>query len=168
MKRNVIMGVFLTLVLIGVGCASKPVWKSEPNTSKLENQYFYAAISPIFIFDGYKGFMFTIHNKTSNNIEVVWSKCFYLQNGEKNGNFMSAGMSNRERKKPMPDEVVPGDGLFQKEIFPSNLAEFSSLALAWVYNPMKAGENGILLTLKVGGKELTEKLTVNFTLQTGK
>jgi hypothetical protein len=168
MKKKMFVCVFLCLVVIGAGCASKPVWKSEPNTRQVENQYFYAAISPIFIFDGYKGFLLTIHSKTSSNIEVVWNKCFYLHNGKKNGNFILEGIPIRERKKPKPNDIITEGHMYQKEIFPSNLTEFSSLAKAWVYNPMKAGENGIHLTVKVGQKEMTEKLTLDFSEQSGK
>ena len=38
-----------------------------------KNEYFDAAISPIFLFDGYKGFNLTITNKTTNDLEVDWN-----------------------------------------------------------------------------------------------
>ena len=127
MKRQVFLGVFLALVLIGAGCASKPAWKSEPNTRQVENQFFNAAISPVFIFDGYKGFLLTIHNKTSKNMEIDWNKTLYIYNSKTNGGFMFKDTPFADRNKPRPAEIIPGDALFQKEIFPSNLAEFSSL-----------------------------------------
>lgn len=162
MKKKMFNCLFLSLLLIGVGCATKPVWKSEPNTRQVENEYFYATMSPIFMFDGYKGFLITILNKSASNIEVLWNKTFYLYNGERNGDFMLEGMRFSDRKKTKPHDIIVSGRLFSMEIFPSRLAELSSLAKAWIRDSMKPGENGIHLTVKVGQKEMTEKLTLNF------
>ena len=164
MKKKLLLCVFISLIFVVVGCATSPkkAWKSEPNTRQVENEYFYAAISPIFIFDGYKGFLLTIHSKTSSSIEIEWNRTFYLHNGERNGDFMPEGMQLRERKKSKPHDIIISGRLYSLEIFPSNLAYLSALAKAWVRNPMKPGENGVELTVKVGQKEMTEKLTLNF------
>jgi hypothetical protein len=119
----------------------------------------------MFIFNGYKGFLLTIHSKTSSNIEVEWNKCFYLHNGQRNGDFMLEGMRFRDRKKTKPTDIIPADRLFQIEIFPSRLAELSRMAGTWIHDAMKPGENGIELSVKVGQKEMTEKLTLNFSAQ---
>ena len=50
--------------------------------------------------------------------------------------------------------------MFTKEIFPVKLAEFSTIAMSTVFDPMQPGENGVRLTVKVGGKEITETLTL--------
>ena len=160
MVKKLYVCVFLCLVFAGVSCAPQYVWKSEPNTYHAKNDFFDAEISPIYIVDGYKGFVLHIHNKTSNKIEVDWNKTFYIYNGETNGGFLFENMRAGDRGKSMPPDIVPDDALFSKEIFPGVLAEFSSLAMATVYTPMKPGENGVYLAVSAEGKEITEKLTV--------
>jgi hypothetical protein len=167
MKKKVGVFLFLSLIFFGLGCASqsKRAWKSEPNTRQIENEYFYAAISPIFMFDGYKGFLLTIHSKTAKSIEIQWNKTFYLHDGQRNGDFMPEGVPYSEIRKSKPSDIITQDRLYQKEIFPSKLAEMSSMAKAWIRNPMKPGENGVELTVKVGRQEMTEKLTLIFSEQ---
>lgn len=60
--------------------------------------------------------------------------------------------------------IISGN-LFSKEIFPRELSEYSSVFRSTVYNPMKSGENGVALTVKVAGKKITETLTLDFSQQ---
>jgi hypothetical protein len=150
--------VFLIIVLVVVGCASQQLWRAEPNMQQASNEYYAATISPIFIFDGYKGFLLYIHNKSPEDLDVVWENTFYIYNGKKEGGFLLRGM--RSGDKLDTPSIVSGS-MFSKEIFPAKLAEFSTIAMSTIYNPMKPGENGILLTVKVGEKKIAETLTLN-------
>ena len=145
-------------MFVGLGCASQLLWRAEPNMQQASNEYYAATISPIFIFDGYKGFLLYIHNKSPEDLDVVWENTFYIYNGKKEGGFLLRGM--RSGDKLDTPSIVSGS-MFSKEIFPAKLAEFSTLAMSTIYNPMQPGENGILLSVKVGGKEITETLTLN-------
>jgi len=158
MKKKLCICVFISLLFVGLGCASQQLWRAEPNMQQASNEYYAATISPIFIFDGYKGFLLYIHNKSPEDLDVVWENTFYIYNGKKEGGFLLRGM--RSGDKLDTPSIVSGS-MFSKEIFPAKLAEFSTLAMSTIYNPMQPGENGILLSVKVGGKEITETLTLN-------
>lgn len=85
MKKKLYVCVFLILVLFVVGCASQQMWRAEPNMQEASNEYYNATISPIYIFDGYKGFMLYIHNKATEDLEVDWENTFYIYKGKKRG-----------------------------------------------------------------------------------
>jgi hypothetical protein len=159
------VGLF-ALALLATGCASKPIWKSEPASQETKNAYFNADISPIFIFDGYKGFNLKIHNKTAGNLEIDWAKTYYVHKGDKNGTF--EGGTYEDRKDPKTRDIVSANSTFTKEIFPRILTYYSSLAKSWVHEAMKPGENGVSLTVLVDGKEVTEELALSFVEETAK
>ena len=96
------------------------------------------------------------------------SKVFYIYNGKMNGGFIFPGMRAGDRDKAKPPKIIIADRLFQKEIYPGNLAQMSKMAGGTVYAPMKPGENGVKLTVKVGQKEITEELTVNLSKEAAK
>jgi len=158
MMKKLYVCVFLIFVLVVVGCASKQLWKSHPNMQEASNEYYVATISPIFMFDGYKGFLLYIHNKSTDNLKVDWKKTRYIYEGKTTGGFIFENMRSGDR--PETPDIISGS-MFSKEIFPAKLAEFSTIAMSTIYNPMKPGENGVRLTVRVGGKEITETLTLN-------
>ncbi len=158
MKKKLYVCVFLILVFVVVGCASKQLWKSHPHMQEASNEYYVATISPIFIFDGYKGFILYIHNKSTDNLKVDWQKTRYIFEGKTAGGFIFENMRSGDR--PKTPDILSGV-IFSKEIFPSKLARFSTLAMTTVFDPMQPGENGVRLTVRVGGKEITETLTLN-------
>ena len=115
-------------------------------------------LTRIFIFDGYKGFLLYIHNKSPEDLDVDWDNTFYIYNGKKEGGFLFEGMRSGDKIKT--PSIISGS-MFSKEIFPKKLAEFSTIAMSTIYNPMKPGENGVFLTVIVAGKKITETLTLN-------
>ncbi len=161
MKKKLYMCVFLSFVLVVVACASKNLWKSMPNMKQASNEYFDATISPIYIFNAYKGFILTLDNKTPDSIEVDWSNTFYVYAGQKEGGFWFEGIPYKDRKKPVPPDTITGV-MFTKEIYPDKLITLSQIAGAYVHEEMKPGENGVQLTVKVDGKPISETLTLNF------
>lgn len=158
MKKKLFMCVLLSLLFIGLGCASQPLWRAEPNLQQASNEYYVATISPIYIFDGYKGFLLYVHNKSPDDIDIDWENTFYIYNGKKEGGFLFENM--RSGDKIDTPSIISGN-MFSKKIFPKKLAEFSTIAMSTIYNPMEPGENGVLLAVKVDGKEITETLTLN-------
>ena len=158
MKKKLSIYVFLCLILVGLGCASQQMWRAEPNMQEASNEYYVATISPIFIFDGYKGFLLYIHNKSPDDLDVVWENTFYIYNGKRTGGLIFRNMRSGDR---IDTPSIISGSLFSKEIFPTTLARFSTLAMSTVFDPMQPGENGVRLTVRVGGKEITETLTLN-------
>lgn len=168
MKKIFQMAIALGFVAVGMGCAPRYAWKSEPNLKQISNEYFSATISPVYLFNGYKGFVLTIHNNTKSNLEVDWSKSFYVFGGKQHGLFSPKGFVRGEKDKPMPPDTVPADSVFSKEIFPTNLIYYSDLFKSEVYEPMKPGDNGVYLTVRVEGKEITETLLLHLSQEEGK
>jgi hypothetical protein len=161
MKKKLYVCVFLSFVLVVVACASKKLWKSAPHLQQASNDYFAATISPIYIFNAYKGFILTIHNKTPGSIEVDWSNTFYVYDGKKDGGFWFEGIPYGDRNKPAPSGIIAGI-MLTKEIYPAKLTTLSQMAGAYVHEEMKPGENGVHLTVNVEGKPISETLTLNF------
>ncbi len=161
MKKKMYMCVFLSFVLVVVACASKNLWKSKPNLQQVSNEYFVATISPIYIFNAYKGFCLQIHNKTPDSLEVDWSNTFYVYAGQKEGGFWFEGIPYKDKKKPVPPDTITGV-IFTKEIYPEKLITLSQMAGAYVHEEMKPGENGVQLSVKVDGKPISETLTLTF------
>jgi hypothetical protein len=161
MKKKVYACLFLTLILVVVGCASQQPWRSDPNMQQASNEYYVATISPIYIFNGYKGFLLYVHNSSTQDLEVDWDNTFYLYNGKKEGGFIFRNM--RSGDKPKTPSIIAGS-IFSKEIFPKKLAEFSTVAMSTIHNPMQPGENGVLLSVKVDGKQITETLTLTVSM----
>jgi hypothetical protein len=157
MKKKLYMCLFLGFLFLGLGCASQQPWRAEPNMQQASNEYYDATISPIYIFNGYKGFMLYIHNKSTDDLEVDWKNTSYIFKGKKKGSFIFRGMRSGDRVKT--PNIVSGS-LFSKEIFPAKLARYSTMAMSTIHDPMQPGENGISLTVKVGGKQVTETLTL--------
>ena len=165
MKKKLLTCVFLGLLFIGLGCASQQPWRSDPNMQQASNEYYVATVSPIYVFNGYKGFLLYIHNNSTEDIEVDWDNSFYIFNGKKEGGFIFKNM--RSGDKPKTPSIIAGS-LFSKEIFPRKLAEFSAIAMSTIHNPMQPGENGVLLAVKVDGKLIPETLTLDISIESGK
>ena len=152
------------LVMLTSGCATtRYVWKSDPASRSIDNEYFTAEISTAARFPaetswGWEGFRLIVKNKTNKNLELNWNKTLYIVHGQTSGGFMFEGIVYKDRNNPKsPDVVFPG-GELSKSIWPNNLVKFFSGG--WIHDSMPPGENGIYLTVVVEGKEISEKLTV--------
>ena len=109
--------------------------------------------------------MLYIHNKSTDDLVVDWENTFYLYDGKQTGGFIFEGMRSGDR---LETPAIISGSLFSKEIFPVKLAQFSTLAMSTVHEPMQSGENGVLLSVKVDGQKITERLTLNFSIEAGK
>jgi len=79
---------------------------------------------------------------------------------------MFEGTVYRDRNNPKPPDVIFAGSTFSKTIWPSNLVHFSGGRYAsWMHENMPAGENGVYLTIKVGGEEIRDKLTVLISIE---
>ena len=159
MKKRPYLFFYLGIVFLLVACAPTKSWKSEPSMKKVSNEFFDASITPIYRFNGYKGFVIGILNKTSGNIEVDWSNSFYLHAGNKDGGFWFEGLQQDSQKKIMPTGILTRE-MLTLEIYPANLRVLSQMAAAYVNENMMAGENGIYLTVNVMGKMASETMTI--------
>ena len=161
MKNKISMFILLAIAIISVACTPKNLWKSEPSMTKVSNTFFDASISPIYRFNGYKGFLLNVHNKTSGKIEIDWNNTFYVHSGNKDGGFWVEGIPYDASKESGNTYIASGD-IFNNEIYPAKLRVLSQMAAAYVNEDMKTGENGIYLTINVQAKPISETLTLVF------
>jgi hypothetical protein len=157
-----------TMVLIMIICITlciaclprqQIILNSYPPIQTVDNDYFNASISPVETWRGYNAFILTVNNKTDKDLEIIWDRTLFIDNGRTSGGFMFEGVVYRDRNNPKPPDVVFAKGNFSKTIWPNNLVYFSSGKYAsWGHEVMSPGENGVYLTIKIGDKELKEKL----------
>ena len=164
-SRYFIIGIlflFGTLAIVGSG-GTRYASKASPSIQTSTNEFFVAYISPICP-AGCEAFSLTIENRTDKNIELDWNKTLYIESGRTSGGFMFEGVVYKDRNNPKPPDIVFANSRFSKIISPNNLVNFSSGRYGgWRHTYMPAGENGVYLTIKVGDKEVNEKLTVYLT-----
>lgn len=140
------------------------------------NEYYKAEID--FFAKGDKkflnGMLLTIDNKTDIEIEVVWDKTMYINNGQTSGRFMYEGVTYADRNSSKSNDIVFPAQSFKKSIFPNNLVFITDTAAMasvlgcgsvygsqrqWCHNSFDKGEHGIYLTLKIGDKLYRETIT---------
>jgi hypothetical protein len=166
-KFAYVLIVFLTGLLSIIGCAAGRQWSASPGLAN--NQFFKATVSPITTDSGWinpstrkrcTSFDIEIRNHTNQNLELIWDKTLYIQNGKTSGGFMFEGVVFKDRNNPKPPDIIFPNDIFQKTIWPNILVSFVSgqYGSAWVHDNMTPGEVGVYLTIRVDGKEINEKI----------
>jgi hypothetical protein len=160
MGRRLIQWLLLFLILTPwTGCnTTRVVWKSEPEIVKSSNPYFDVELSVHCEQDGCTGFNLFLENKTSKDLEIDWSRTFYLSQRRESGRFVFEGIILRDKNVPRPPEIVVAHGVLSKRITPESLVYHDP---GWKYKPMGPGDHGILLTVKEDGREISERLNLN-------
>jgi hypothetical protein len=115
------------------------------------------------------GIRVEIENKTDEDLVVDWANTLYISNGATDGNFVFDGrpLSTQMSSPKVPDVAFPKRKL-SKVIKPSSsVSEYLIPSLGrqsfpsqpvWFSHPLKPGEHGVYLSLKLGDKELKETL----------
>ncbi len=171
MQREIGSLLALLVVMIFAGCASTPKMPPgfEPPSQSVSNPYFNAALTPVddnslSPLAGYKAFLLSIDNKTGEFLEILWDETFFFDPKGENGRFMMDEESNFRNNPSQPGIVFPRDGSVIT-IWPENLAQYYGGQFSrWSHENMEAGENGILLTVRLKEKIITEKilLTISY------
>jgi hypothetical protein len=164
MRRVALLGV---LVVFLSGCAAtgmNVIYQSVPEVQRAENEVFKVALRPVqtnkmgSIF--YTSFDLTIQNKTNGDLELIWDKTLYIEDGVTKGGFMFEGVVFKDRNRPKPPDIVFAGSQFSKTIYPNVYVTYER-NLGW-YNKTinKPGEVGAYVTIRAKDKELHEKLIV--------
>lgn len=160
MKKIMILIAIAALAVTGCGGRQKQVFDHTPRINQVENEYFTLIVVPHRVKNLIVAFDITIRNKSNHDIEIVWDKTLYIDNGRTFGRFWSQGIRYSERQGQLPPDIVFQKSTFEKTIWPSGLIEMRSGKMNHV--PMDAGEHGIYLTTRINGKDITEKATFHF------
>ena len=108
MKRKLFTCVLLSLFFVGLGCASQPLWRSQPNMQQASNEYYAVTISPIYSFDGYKGFLlqeYVVCRGRSLRIVIVGDELFSYWRLQQDG---SEFLTNLKAGAVIDHESDPG------------------------------------------------------------
>lgn len=147
----------MLILFIFTGCT---VWKTNPSFVKTSNPYFTTKLST----EDFSTMDLSVTNNTDNNIEIIWAKTFYVdQSGGTNGGFTLGKEIHWEEKDlgPYPVVVFPHTDI-NKQLYP--LAH-RSWNRGWHRTTLNMGKHGILLTMKVDDREITEKLFFEVTYE---
>ena len=164
---------FLTVFLaflLNFGCTTPKVWTSKPVIQTTGNPSFSAKIETLKMDNPfYVCFRLLVVNKTGENLEIDWNMTRYLYKGRSHGGFVFKGIDPEDIKnKTIPEDIITGKGTFEKVIFPTKLLARAPLRpksqgggeTAISPGIFPTGENGIMLVVKKGNKEIVEKMTL--------
>jgi hypothetical protein len=175
MKKEIIFLVVIGLTIgIGAGCAPNMVSTSDPAIQFVTNPNYEIQFEPLKQgLRSFVAFRLTVTNKTKNQLRIDWNKTRYLFNGRQRGLYVFRGIDPDAVKQQTiaPDIIAPQD-VFTKIIAPQKLIAYVPIRdqhkldlgkSAISGGPVPAGENGILLVIRMNGEQITERLTVDIT-----
>lgn len=161
--------IFLLLTATLSGCVTLQKYNTTftPEIAQVNNQQFSATLTPNLNYYGAcEAFTLTIVNHTDQDMELDWNKTLYIKNGQTNGGFMYEGILYRDRNNPKSPDFVLAKNSTSKVIWPSSMVTYLSGQYGgWRHEAMATGEHGVMLTLRIDGQELREKLTMNIVTQ---
>ena len=173
--RNALVVIICFALTTGMGCVQSEVWVSSPVVQSTGNQYYEAQLEPLS--NGHKffvSFRLTVTNKTDQNLELDWNKTVYIHNGLTRGGFVFRGIKPEDIK----ESTIPADTILGGHTFSKLISPYKLLARAPLRDPrieatessiypgiLPAGENGMVLVIRLNGKEVVEKITLTIVAQ---
>lgn len=171
--KRIVLGLMIGIVLTtGLGCATaKKVWVASPVVQTTDNSYYNARMEPITRgHDFFVSFRLVINNKTDKDLTIDWNKTRYIRNGRIYGGFVFKGIKPEDVK----NSTIPKDTILAKATFSKEISPYKLLARAPVRDHSKGiaesaiqpgilpnGKNGILLVVRLNGKEIVEKIELD-------
>jgi hypothetical protein len=154
---------FVSLALLAfvglalAGCGLFWVWKSSTFSSN-DQPFFDVTLTTT----DFLSLQVEVTNKSSENIEIIWPKTSYIDGSNStNGVFMSGQeVYWEDKEKPINPTIIFPRTKATKTVFPAVLASWH-WRRGWDHNWLPLGLNGILLTVKVGDKEISRQMTIN-------
>lgn len=180
MKKHVAI-LILVLLFVLPGCAQVRVYSSSPSIQGVSNEVFDAEFEPQLA-EGrhyFNAFRLVITNKTDKNLDLDWSKTYYLLNGRRNGQFGWKEMTfdELENIKSQPTVTIKPGNTLSTVVFPLKLIAYHEDIRGSSVKPtarpeerfypgvIPEGESGISLYLKQDGRTLQERITFNINLE---
>jgi len=173
MNNAIWKGIFLITgfaLMIGTGgCAVKKVWISNPAIQAAFNPYYEAQLKPLTgDYKYFVSFRLTITSKTDKDLKIDWNKTRYIYNGRLHDGLIFKGIKPEDIKSlTIPEDTIPSGHTFSKVISPFRLLarprvrERPASGSGIYPGIMPTGENGIMLVVRLNGKEIVERMSVN-------
>jgi hypothetical protein len=145
----------------GVKPAACPQITSREIASIQGNPY-YSAILWLKRIPGQCCDTFSLHveNNTNEPIQILWGKTFYVHNGMREGRLMFRQSACRDADLPQASSISPW-GSFEAAVWPETLVHPSRFPQTCSHSPPETGQDGILLTVRGWGMEMSGSLTLN-------
>jgi hypothetical protein len=158
----------ITLILVLTGCATVPVYTSEPATQTVENDIFAVELEP-HLASGksyFDSFRYVFVNKTDQELQIDWQNTFFLKNGTRFGRWGMEGFTieqlQEKREHPLirvaPGSTISGIIFPLKLIAKRNWTAVSRDEIAKQLGIIPESESGMLLTVRQGDQVISEQL----------
>jgi len=176
MKTGTALGVCIVL-LVFTGCAHEQIYNSNPAMRTVSADFFKASLEPLKAegYNYYNTFRFVFTNKSGQGLIIDWSDTYYLQNKRRYGQFGWQGLTFEHLKglKEEPELTVAAGKTISVVIFPLKLIGWKeegvrkknqSIEAGFTNGIIPAGQNGMSLAVRQGGKLLRKDILVTITL----
>lgn len=169
MKKEILV-VLTVAVLVLSACAAKSIYTSNPMKQNQENDAYGLTFEPIKQgHDFFAAFKITVKNKTDKELKIDWNKSLYLYAGKPDGVFVFRGIDpSKLKNRTVPPDIVPPHGTFTKEIVPASTVAWTPLRDTSPSDESRInagilpnGQNGILLSVSLQGREISQQATVD-------
>ena len=160
--------------LVFTGCATVPVYTSDPATQIVENELFTVELEP-HLASGknyFDSFRFVFVNKSGRDLEIDWRNTFYLKNGAKFGRWgnekLTVAQLQEDREHPRiavaPGETVSGLIFPLKLIAKRNWTAVSRDEIAKKVGIIPESESGLLLTVRQDDRVIQERIVCRISI----
>ena len=105
-------------------------------------------------------FSLRVANNTGSPLEILWDKTFYVHNGKRDGGFMFGPSGCSDADLPQTSSIPPG-GSFETSVWPEILVHSYSSPHTCSHSFLETGQDGIFLTVKGDGVEMSETVTLD-------
>jgi len=93
-------------------------------------------------------------------MEILWDKTFYVHDGMRDGGLLFGKSACDEAAVPRTSYIPPG-GSFEAAVWPEKLAHTSRSPGTCSHSFVKMGQNGIFITARAEGVEMSETVTLD-------
>ena len=158
----------VVIFLVLTGCATVPVYTSDPTTATVENETFTVELEP-HLKSGtnyFDSFRYVLVNNSDRDLIIDWQKTFYLKNGARFGHWGWKGMSLEQLQDlvDQPQITIEAGDTLSGLIFPLKMIAKRSVTEVSRDEPaprpgiIPESESGMLLTVRQGERVFREKL----------
>ena len=158
----------MVIFWVFIGCATVPVYTSDPTTATVENEFFMVESEP-HLKSGknyFDSFRYVLVNKSNMDLMLDWQSTFYLKNGKRFGRWGWKGMTLEQLQEleELPQITVEPGNTISGLIFPLSMVakrgfiEIQRDEPTARYGIIPESESGMLLTVRQGERVFREKL----------
>jgi hypothetical protein len=175
--RKMRMGIIFFVLLLLAGCAKEQIYSSSPPMQTVGTSSFEVMLEPLKAegYNYYNRFRYQFTNKSSGDLNIDWSKTFYLRNGKNYGLFGWEGLTFDQLREVEAEPVItiPPGKRDSIELFPLRLIGWREEGVRMKSNepeagftltPLPEGENGMSIAVLKDGKLLRKNIMVKITL----